>query len=45
MHKDGFKGIASFENDLYTCVLENSSEFFTEARDIWDKDVDVFIDF
>ena len=38
MHKDGFKGVVSFENDLYTCMLENFPEFFTEARYIWDRD-------
>ena len=35
VYKDGFKGVGSFENDLYTGISENSSEFFTEARDKW----------
>ena len=38
VHKDGFKGVGTFENDLYTGRLENSSEIFTQARDIWDRD-------
>ena len=42
MHKEGFKGFGSFENDLYTGRSENSSEFFTEARDIWDRDENIF---
>ena len=29
VHYDGFKGVGSFEDDLYTGILEDSSEFFT----------------
>ena len=35
VHKDGFKCAGSFENDLQSGMLDNSSEFSTEARDIW----------
>ena len=38
-------GVGSFENDLHTSMLDNSSEFFTEAREIWDRDEDIFTDF
>ena len=45
VHKDGIKGVGSCEDDLCTGMLENSSELFTEARNIWDRDEDIFIDF
>ena len=45
VHKDGFKGIGSFKNDLYTGMLANSFEFFTDVRDIWDRDEDIFTNF
>ena len=45
MDKDGFKGVGSFANDLYTGMSENSSQFLTENRDIRDRDEDIFIDF
>ena len=34
VHKDGCKDVGSFENDLCTGISENSSKFFTEAKDI-----------
>ena len=42
VHNGGFKGVGSFENDLYSGMSENSSKFFTEDRDIWDRDEDIF---
>ena len=45
VHEDRFKGVDSFEDDLYIGMSENSSEFFTEARNIRDRDKDIFIDF
>ena len=45
VHNDGFKVVVSFENDQHNGVSESSSELFTEARDIWDRDEDIFIDF
>ena len=44
MHEDGFKGVCSLEEDLYTGMAENSSEFFTEVRNIWHRDENIFID-
>ena len=44
VHKGGFKGVVSFEDDLYTTVSEDSSKFFTEARNIRDRDKDIFLD-
>ena len=45
MHEDGFKGVGSFEDELYFGMSEMSLEFFTETRNIWDRDEDIFIDF
>ena len=45
MHKDGFKGVSFFEDDLYACMLKGSSEFLTEARNKWNRDEDIFTDF
>ena len=45
LHGDGFKGVGSFEDDLNTGMSEKSSEFFIEARNIWDRDEEIFIDF
>ena len=45
VHENGFKGLGSFEDDLYNGMSENSSEFFTEAGNIWGRDEDIFIDF
>ena len=42
MHKDGFKGFGFFENDINNDVLENSSEFFTEARP-YGKEMKIFL--
>ena len=43
VHKDGFKGVGSFEDDLYAGMLKNSSEFFTEAKNTWDTDEDILL--
>ena len=43
MHKNGFKVVGFSENDLYTGMLENSSEFFTETMDIWDRDENILL--
>ena len=45
VHNNGFKGFGSFEDDLYTGMLKDSYEFLTEARDIWNRDEHIFIDF
>ena len=45
VHEDGFTGVCFFEVDLYTGILKDSSDFFTEARNIWNRDEDIFIDF
>ena len=43
VHKDGFKGVGSFEDNLYTGMSEDSSEFLlTEARNTWNRDVRYF---
>ena len=34
MYKDRFKGVGSFEDDLYTGMPKDSSKFLTEARNI-----------
>ena len=34
VHKNGFKGVGSFEDGLYTGMSDNSSIFFFEARNI-----------
>ena len=34
MHNVRFKGIGSFENDLYAGMSKDSSKFLTEARNI-----------
>ena len=33
-HKGRFKGVGSFEGDLYTGVSKDSSNFFTEAKNM-----------
>ena len=43
MHKDGFKGVGSFEDDLYHGMLKDSSEFLTEARNIKNRDEDILL--
>ena len=45
MPKDGHNGVCYFEGDLCTGNSKDSSEFLTEARNIGNKDKDVFIDF
>ena len=42
---DRFKGVGSFEDDWYNCILDNSSKFLTEARNIRNRDEDIFSDF
>ena len=41
MHKDGFKGVGSLEDDLYTGMSEDSSVFLNEARNMWNTDEDM----
>ena len=43
MHKDRCKDVGSFEDDMYTVMLEDSSKFFTEAKDIGNRDEDIFL--
>ena len=45
MHKNGFRGVGSFEGDLYTAMSKDSSKFLTNARNIRNKDEDIFNDF
>ena len=45
VQKDGFMDVGSFEDDLYTSMLEDSFKFLTEARIFWNRDEDIFIDF
>ena len=42
MHKDRFKGVGSFEDDLYTGMSKGSSKFLTEARNIGNRDEEIF---
>ena len=44
MHKDRFKGVSSFEDDLDTGMLKDSSKFPTEARNIGNRDEGIFLD-
>ena len=41
---DRFKGVGSFKDDLYTGMSKDSSKFFTEARNIGNRDEDIFLD-
>ena len=34
-----------FEDDLYTGMSKDSPKFLTEARNIWNRDEDIFLDF
>ena len=45
MHKDRSKGVGSFEGDLYTGMSKDSSKFLIEAKNIWNRTVDIFLDF
>ena len=42
---DTFKGAGSFEDELYTGISKDSSEFLTEARNIGNRDESIFLDF
>ena len=44
MHKDKFKGVVSFEDDLHTGILKDSSKFLTEARNIGNRHKDIPLD-
>ena len=45
MPEDRFKSVVSFEDDLYTGISRDSSEFPTEARNKRNRDEDIFLDF
>ena len=40
--KDGFKNVCSFEDNLHTGMLKDSSKFLTEARN---RDENITLDF
>ena len=42
MHKDGYNSVGSFEDDSYTGMSKDSSKFFTEVRNIGNRDEDIF---
>ena len=42
MHNDRFKGFAFFEDALYTGISRYSSSFHSEARNIGNRDGDIF---
>ena len=45
VHKDRFKGVGCFEDDLYIGMSKDSSKFLTEARNIGNGDKDIFLHF
>ena len=45
MHKDRFKGVSSFEDELYTSMSQDSSKFLVEGTNIGNRDEDIFLDF
>ena len=45
MHKDRFQGVGSFEDDLNASMSKDSSKFFTEDRNIGNRDENIFLDF
>ena len=44
VHKDKFKGVHSFEDNLYTGISKYSPKLFTETRNIGNRDEDIFLD-
>ena len=44
VHKEGFKGVGSFEDDLYT-DMSKDFKFLTEARSIENRDENIFLNF
>ena len=45
MHEEKFKGVGSFEDDLYAGMLKDSSKFLTEDKNTENRDEDIFLDF
>ena len=45
MHKDRFKYVGSFEDDVYTGMSKDSSKFLTDTRNIENRDENTFHDF
>ena len=45
MHKDRFEGVGFFEDEMYIGTSKDSSEFLIEARNIVNRDEDIFLDF
>ena len=39
--KDRFKGVGSFEDDVYTGMLKDYSKFLSKARSIGNEDIDL----
>ena len=42
MHKDRFKGVGSFGDDVYGGMSKDSSKFLIEARNIESRDENIF---
>ena len=45
MHTDRFKGVGSFEDDLYTGMSKDSPKLLTKARNIEKRDKDIYLEF
>ena len=45
MHKDKFKGVGSFEDDLYIGILKDCSKSLAVARNIGKRDEEILPDF
>ena len=45
MHEDRFKGVGSFEDDLYAGVSKDTFKFLAEARTIRRRDESIFLNF
>ena len=43
VHKHRFKDVGSFENDLYTGILKDSCKCLNKAKDIRNKEEDIFL--
>ena len=43
VHNYRFKVVGTFEDNLYTSMLKDSSKFLTEARNIGNRDDDIFL--
>ena len=44
MYQNGFEGAGTFEGNLYTGMLKDSSKFLIEARNTGNVDEGIFID-